>query len=244
MMKTALSVEGFSVWRGRSEIVRSVDLEVGEGELVCLLGSNGAGKTTLTEGLLGVIPARARKLEFHGRAIAGLRPWHRVRAGIVLVPQERSLFAGMTVQENLLVGAKPRSKAGPFDLAAMYELFPRLKDRAGQFAGTLSGGERSMLAIARGLMLQPRTLVLDEPSLGLAPVIVQTIMRTIGDINAAGVSVLLIEQNVHQALRLASRGYVLDGGKIIAAGTAESLLASNLVEDGYLGSTTSTREER
>ncbi|WP_433605019.1 ABC transporter ATP-binding protein [Dactylosporangium sp. CA-139114] len=223
--------------------MRSVDLEVGQGELVCLLGSNGAGKTTLTEGLLGIIPARAGKLEFDGRPIAGLRPWHRVRAGLVLVPQERSLFVGMTVEENLLVGAGPRAKAGPFDLAAMYELFPRLKDRAGQLAGTLSGGERSMLAIARGLMLQPRTLVLDEPSLGLAPVIVQIIMKTIGEINAAGVGVLLIEQNVHQALALASRGYVLEGGTIVAAGTAESLLASSLLESGYLGTTTSTREE-
>lgn len=237
-MEHALQVEALSVRRGRSDVVRRVDLVVGEGECVCLVGSNGAGKTSLIEGLLGVLPARSSVLQFYGESLQGVRPWDRVRRGLVIVPQERELFTGMTVAENLFLGGvtkKAQSGASPVQ-DEVYALFPRLAERRTQQAGTLSGGERSMLAIGRALMAEPRMLILDEPSLGLAPLVVASIMATVSDINARGTTVLLVEQNVHQAFELASRAYVLEGGAMIADGPTAELANSDLLRHGYLGS--------
>jgi branched-chain amino acid transport system ATP-binding protein len=235
---TALEVEGLSVRRGRSDVVRDVDLVVAQGECVCLVGSNGAGKSSLIDGLLGVLPARSRRLEFHGEPIGTRPPWERVRRGLVVVPQERDLFPGMSVEDNLVLGAVALSarQSRPEGLDEVYTLFPRLAERRRQRAGTLSGGERSMLAMGRGLMARPRMLVLDEPSLGLAPLVVTSIMQSIAKINAQGTTVLLVEQNVHQAFALASRAYVLEHGTVVGAGGTAELLDSDLMQHGFLGS--------
>ncbi|MCO1657078.1 ABC transporter ATP-binding protein [Pseudonocardia humida] len=237
-MGPALEVAGLTVRRGRSEVVREVDLVVGEGECVCLVGSNGAGKTSLIDGLLGVLPTRAERLEFHGEDIAGTPPWERVRRGLVVVPQERELFPGLSVLDNLELGgvALSRGKARAGTLDDVLALFPRLAERRAQPAGTLSGGERSMLAVGRGLMAQPRMLVLDEPSLGLAPMVVTTIMAAIAEVNAAGTTVLLVEQNVHQAFALADRAYVLEHGAVVGSGPTAELAGSDLMQHGFLGS--------
>jgi branched-chain amino acid transport system ATP-binding protein len=235
---TALEVEGLSVRRGRSDVVRDVDLVVAQGECVCLVGSNGAGKSSLIDGLLGVLPARSRRLEFQGEPIGTRPPWERVRRGLVVVPQERDLFPGMSVEDNLVLGAVALSarQSRPEGLDEVYTLFPRLAERRRQRAGTLSGGERSMLAMGRGLMARPRMLVLDEPSLGLAPLVITSIMQSIAEINAQGTTVLLVEQNVHQAFALASRAYVLDHGTVVGAGGTAELLDSDLMQHGFLGS--------
>ncbi|HEX6341082.1 ABC transporter ATP-binding protein [Umezawaea sp.] len=235
---TTLEIEGLTVRRGRSEVLHQVDLVVREGECVCLVGSNGAGKTSLIEGVLGLLPTRAKTLSFLGTSLLGVRPWDRVRRGLVVVPQNRDLFAGMTVEENLRLGAVAAGDRTAADagLAEIYELFPRLAERSEQLAGTLSGGERSMLAIGRGLMSRPRMLVFDEPSLGLAPLVVTSIMRTIARINERGTTVLLVEQNVHQAFALASRAYVLENGVIAGEGPTDELADSELMRRGYLGS--------
>jgi branched-chain amino acid transport system ATP-binding protein len=231
-----LQVEGLKVRRGRSEVVRGVDLVVGRGECVCLVGSNGAGKTSLIEGLLGVLPARCSRLMFDGERLDGLPPWERVRRGLVVVPQERDLFAGMTVRENLMLGATSRTRRRESTaLDRVFSLFPRLKERSGQAAGTLSGGERTMLALGRALMSEPKMLVLDEPSLGLAPKVVGVIVSTIVDISRQGTTLLLVEQNIHQAFAVASRAYVLEHGAVIAEGTTDELAGSDLVRHGYLG---------
>lgn len=235
---SALELEGLTVRRGRAEVVRDVDLVVHEGECVCLVGSNGAGKTSLIEGVLGVLPTRSRRVALHGVPLDGVPPWERVRQGLVVVPQERDLFAGMTVEDNLLLGGVAVKQRSHSDrrLDDVYALFPRLAERREQRAGTLSGGERSMLAMGRGMMAQPRVLVLDEPSLGLAPMVVQDIMTTIREVNDAGTTVLLVEQNVHQAFALATRAYVLEQGVLIAEGSTAELADSPLMRHGYLGS--------
>ena len=235
-MDTALSVEGLRVWRGRSEIVRSVDLTIPGGRVVALLGANGAGKTTLIEGILGLLPMKAEKFELFGEDVRGAKPWEMVRRGMVVVPQDRYLFTDMSVAEHLELASKRAGRHdGPtFTLAELYDLFPRLAERKVQYAGTLSGGERSMLAIARGLALQPRLLVLDEPSLGLAPIIVELIMSTIQRIAESGLAILLVEQNVNQTLAMASYGYILESGEVTAADTSEALLGSDAILSGYL----------
>ncbi|GAA3616617.1 ABC transporter ATP-binding protein [Marihabitans asiaticum] len=234
-MDTALSVQGLRVWRGRSEIVRSVDLTIPSGQVVALLGANGAGKTTLIEGMLGLLPMKADKLDLFGQDVRGSQPWEMVRNGLVVVPQDRYLFTDMSVQENLELASKRsgRSQEQVFELDALYDLFPRLAERKGQFAGTLSGGERSMLAIARGLALQPKVLVLDEPSLGLAPIVVDLIMSTIERIAHSGLPILLVEQNVHQTLAMASWGYVIESGAVTASDSSEALLRSDAILSGY-----------
>lgn len=236
-MDTALLVEQFSVWRGRSEIVRSVDLTIPGGTLVALVGSNGAGKTTFIEGVLGILTTKAGRFELFGEDVRGRKPWDLVNDGLVVVPQERRLFPMMTVEENLdIVGSKSdKGRGARFTRDELYDLFPRLQERSSNFAGTLSGGERSMLAIARGLALQPRLLILDEPSLGLAPVVIDSIMATIREISQTGLSILLVEQNVHQALAMASWAHVLDAGAVIASDTSDHLRDSPLLESGYLG---------
>jgi branched-chain amino acid transport system ATP-binding protein len=237
-MAHALEVEGLSVRRGRAEVVRDADIVVEEGQCVCLVGSNGAGKTSLIEGLLGTLPTRSRGMRLYGEPIGDAAPWERVRRGLVVVPQERELFAGMSVEDNLTLGGvtvKERASTARV-LDEVYALFPRLAERRGQRAGTLSGGERSMLAMGRGLMAQPRMLVLDEPSLGLAPIVVTDIMASIAEINERGTTVLLVEQNVHQAFALASHAYVLDHGVVVGVGTTDELAESPLLQHGYLGS--------
>lgn len=237
-MAAALNVKGLSVRRGHSTVLHGVDLTVAAGECVCLVGSNGAGKTSLIEGIFGLLPCTARSMDFDGRSLLGCRPWDRARRGLVAVPQNRDLFAGMTVEENLRLGAVTLGERGRETdlLAEIYDLFPRLAERSAQAAGTLSGGERSMLAIGRGLMSAPSLLVLDEPSLGLAPKVVALIMRTVATINERGTTVLLVEQNVHQAFALATRAYVLENGSIVGSGTTAELIDSPLMRRGYLGS--------
>ena len=235
-MDTALSVEGLRVWRGRSEIVRSVDLTIPSGQVVALLGANGAGKTTLIEGILGQLPMKADRFELFGQDVRGAKPWEMVRKGLVVVPQDRYLFTDMSVEENLELASKRAGKhdGHSFTVDDLYDLFPRLGERKVQYAGTLSGGERSMLAIARGLALQPRVLILDEPSLGLAPIIVDLIMSTIERIAESGLPILLVEQNVNQTLAMSSWGYVLESGEVTASDTGDALLGSGAILSGYL----------
>lgn len=233
----ALQIEGISVWRGRSEIVRSVDLTIPDGALVALVGSNGVGKTTLIEGILGVLPSRAKHIEFMGKTMPSRKPWNLVRSGFVVVPQDRHLFKEMTVAENIEIVPKHKPEKGrhEFSHEEIYALFPRLAERTDQLAGTLSGGERSMLAIARGLALSPRLLVLDEPSLGLSPLMVELIFEKIREISELGVSILLVEQNVHQALAISSFTQVLDAGETVAVGPSSELANSPLLESGFFG---------
>lgn len=233
----ALQIEGISVWRGRSEIVRSVDLTIPDGALVALVGSNGVGKTTLIEGILGVLPKRVKRAEFLGKDIRTAKPWDLVRRGFVVVPQDRHLFKEMTVAENIGIVPKHKAEAGRHEFSAdeLYSLFPRLGERKAQLAGTLSGGERSMLAIARGLALSPRLLVLDEPSLGLSPLMVELIFEKVKEIADLGISILLVEQNVHQALALSSWTQILDAGETVASGPNEEIVNSPLLESGFFG---------
>jgi branched-chain amino acid transport system ATP-binding protein len=212
-------------------------LDVSAGEIVTLVGANGAGKTTLLWAISGFVIPFGGEIEFLGQGIRGLSPELIVRMGISQVPEGRAIFPLMTVLDNLEMGAyvrRDRKEIGA-DLGKVYELFPILKERRGQLAGTLSGGEQQMLAIARGLMSRPRLFLLDEPSLGLAPLLVEAIGGIIREIKSRGVTILLVEQNVNMALQMASRGYVLEIGKIVLQGTGEELLNNDLVKKAYLG---------
>ena len=215
-MSTLLRVDGIEVGYGDLTAVSEVSLEVREGEAVALIGANGAGKTTTLRAVSGLLPLRRGRIEFQGRRLDGLGPAEIVARGIAHVPEGRQLFPTMTVRENLELGARTRAaRAGRAEmLERVFELFPRLRERRGQLAGTLSGGEQQMCAIGRGLMARPRLLMLDEPSLGLAPVLVKAIFEDLGRINGNGITVLLVEQNVLRALHLAHRGYVLENGRI------------------------------
>jgi branched-chain amino acid transport system ATP-binding protein len=231
-----LSVEDVDAGYGRVRALRGVSLHANEGEIVAIIGANGAGKTTLLRTISGIVRATAGTVRFGGRDLTGLAPDAIVRLGVGHAPEGRRLFARMTVRENLELGAYTRRDAEvAADIERAYETFPRLRERAGQRAGTLSGGEQQMLAIGRALMSRPRLLLLDEPSLGLSPGLVQTIFSVIREINARGTTVLLIEQNARQALGIASRGYVLETGAVALAGTAPSLLSSEEVRRAYLG---------
>jgi len=225
---------------GPIAVLRRVTLHVGEGEVVAILGANGAGKTTLLRTVVGLVPARGGELRFRGQSIAGVRTERIAAAGCALVPEGRQVFAAMPVRENLLLGATIPLRRGlqrqvDEDLERMATLFPVLAARHGQLAGTLSGGEQQMLAIARALMSRPALLMLDEPSMGLAPLVVKEIFATIRRVAEAGTTVLLVEQNARAALGLAGRGYVLEGGRITLSGTAEELLANRDVQRAYLG---------
>ncbi len=235
-MTPLLSVEDVDAGYGRVRALRGVSLHANEGEIVAIIGANGAGKTTLLRTISGIVRATAGAVRFGGRDLTGLAPDAIVRLGVGHAPEGRRLFARMTVRENLELGAYTRRDAEvAADIERAYETFPRLRERAGQRAGTLSGGEQQMLAIGRALMSRPRLLLLDEPSLGLSPGLVQTIFSVIREINARGTTVLLIEQNARQALGIASRGYVLETGAVALAGTAPSLLSSEEVRRAYLG---------
>jgi branched-chain amino acid transport system ATP-binding protein len=236
-MSTLLRVDGIEVGYGDLTAVRDVSLEVREGEAVALIGANGAGKTTTLRAVSGLLPLRRGRIEFQGQRLDGLSPAEIVARGIAHVPEGRQLFPTMTVRENLELGARTRAaRAGRGEmLDRVFELFPRLRERREQLAGTLSGGEQQMCAIGRGLMARPRLLMLDEPSLGLAPVLVKAIFEDLGRINGQGITVLLVEQNVLRSLHLAHRGYVLENGRMMLSGPRDELLASGHIKQAYLG---------
>lgn len=236
MTKTLLKVRGLQVAYGGIQAVKGVDFEVAQGELVCLIGANGAGKTSTLKAITGLHPVRAGELEFMGRAIQGLGAWERVRQGLVMVPEGRGVFTRMTITENLRMGAYLREDAQvEADIEQVFDLFPRLKERALQLAGTLSGGEQQMLAMGRALLARPTLLLLDEPSMGLSPLLVDKIFTIIADIHARGTTVLLVEQNAGRALGLADRGYVMESGQITLSGAAPALRADPRVRAAYLG---------
>ena len=234
-MSELLSVADAHVSYGKVEAVRSVSLEVGDNEIVTIVGANGAGKTTLLGAVMGILPLKGR-VAFAGEDLARLNIEDRVALGLGLVPEHRELFTTMSVQDNLELGAFriERSRA-KISLEKVYALFPRLKERRRQLAGTLSGGEQQMLAMGRALMGAPKLLMLDEPSLGLAPLIVADIFRTISELRAGGVSVLLVEQNAQAALRIADRAYVMELGEFVLSGPARDIAANEGVAASYLG---------
>ena len=235
-MAAILDVENIDVFYGRIQALRSVSLHVDEGEIVSLIGANGAGKTTTLRAISGLTPASSGTVRLRGEDISRLQAEDIVVKGIGHAPEGRRIFARMTVRENLDLGAYIR-KGGLTreDLDRVYTLFPRLKERQNQLAGTLSGGEQQMLTISRAMMSRPKVLLLDEPSLGLAPLMVDTIFTVIRDINKEGTTILLIEQNALKALNVAHRGYVLETGRIVKEGTGKELLASPDVQKAYLG---------
>ena len=232
-----LRVEGLTGHYGRIRALGGVDLEVAEGELVALVGANGAGKTTLLRTISGVQPASGGRIAFRSQDITRAPPHARVRAGIAQVPEGRQVFGPLSVEDNLRLGAVTRRDGGGIasDLDRVYATFPALAERRRQAAGTLSGGQQQMLAIARALMAKPTLLLLDEPSMGLAPVLVETILAAVRDLKAAGVTVFLVEQNAFAALSIADRGYVLETGRIVLADTGPALLANERVREAYLG---------
>jgi branched-chain amino acid transport system ATP-binding protein len=232
-----LRVRGLEVTYGPVPAVAGVGLEVPEGEIRAILGANGAGKSSTIKAILGLLKARAGTIEFEGRPIRGL-PTHRIhQLGIAWVPEGRQLFSTLTVHENLEMGAFARGNGAQFraKLDEVFSLFPRLRERRAQVAGSLSGGEQQMLAIARALMAEPRLLLMDEPSLGLAPKVVRLLFEQIQEINARGLSILMVEQNARQALRIAHYAYLLEVGRLVAEGPSRELEASESVKRVYLG---------
>jgi branched-chain amino acid transport system ATP-binding protein len=237
-MSVLLEVRGLCVAHGKVEAVHQAGLRVEEGRIVTVIGPNGAGKTTLLAALMGMLAARGT-VSYAGEEITRVEPEQRVSRGLCLVPERRELFAAMTVEDNLVLGAfhryRKRDKTIPADFEQVYQLFPRLKERRRQLAGTLSGGERQMLALGRALMSRPRLLMLDEPSLGLAPLIVRDIFRVIAGLRETGVSILLVEQNARAALQVADYGYVLETGEIVLEGPSADLASNPRVIESYLG---------
>ena len=235
MSGTLLEARGLRTGYGRLPVVFNVDLEVKEGEIVALLGANGAGKTTTQKTVSGMLRPAAGSITFDGERIDGIPPHHLIELGICHVPEGRHVFPRMTVEENLVMGAFRFRTPDQDLLDHVLDLFPRLKERYSQQGGTLSGGEQQMLAIGRALMGKPRLLLLDEPSMGLAPLVVEQIFEIVRGINDDGVSILLVEQNARQALSLADRGYVLETGEIVLAGSGRELLADDRIRAAYLG---------
>ena len=235
-MTALLEIKGLRGGYGQVEVLRGVDLEVREGETVALLGSNGAGKTTLNNVVCGIYPAWAGTVRFDGHDLSGAHYRDVVKAGLIQVPEGRKVFPNLSVLENLGLGSFTRAKerrAG--NLEKVFTIFPRLKERLAQLAGTLSGGEQQMLAIGRGLMAEPRLLILDEPSLGLSPLLVEEMFALIAKLSRGGLAVLLVEQNVGQSLEIAGRAYVLENGGIRFTGLPAELLASDALRKSYLG---------
>ena len=236
-MSDLLSVQGVHTAYDRIDVLHGVSLTVAQGTITCILGANGAGKSTLIRSILGLTPAHTGSIHFDGQLISGL-PTHRViGTGIACIPEGRKVFPKMTVEENLRVGAyqQPDEREVLRRMDQTYDLFPRLKERRLQLAGTMSGGEQAMVSIGRGLMAQPRLLIIDEPSLGLSPLYVKENFRIISDINRLGITVLLVEQNVRQTLAIAHYGYVLSQGRLVAQGTAEQLNNNEEVRAAYFG---------
>jgi len=235
--KPLLELSRLEVAYGGIQAVKGIDLRVDQGELVCLIGANGAGKTTTLKGICGVQPVKAGSIRYEGEKITGRPPYQLVRRGLAMVPEGRGVFGALTIEENLAMGAYARRDraAVRHDIEHVFSLFPRLKERRRQTAGTLSGGEQQMLAIGRALMSKPRLLLLDEPSMGLAPLMVQKVFETVLSVSREGVTILLIEQNAKLALEVSSRGYVMESGQITLAGDAKTLLHDPAVRAAYLG---------
>ena len=232
-----LSVRDLRVQYGNVEVLHGISLDVSEGEIVAILGANGAGKSTTLMAVSRIVKSSAGSIEFAGRALHRLKPHDVVREGVIQVPEGRRIFNTLSVEENLALGAFVRTDASRIAKTRewIYELFPILQERRDQLGGTLSGGEQQMLAIARGLMAEPKILLLDEPSLGLAPLLVKAIFRTLETINKAGVTIVLVEQNAKAALKLAHRGYILEVGNVVLEDSAAALLANPEVRKAYLG---------
>jgi branched-chain amino acid transport system ATP-binding protein len=233
---TLLEVRDLKVAYGGIQAVKGVSFEVRRGELVSLIGANGAGKTTTLKAVTGTQPVRDGQIAFMGKPIRGQGAWDLVRQGLVMVPEGRGVFARMSIAENLMMGAYVRDDAEvEGDMDKVFTVFPRLKERAEQLAGTLSGGEQQMLAMGRALMARPKVLLMDEPSMGLSPIMVDKIFEVVGDIHSRGTTILLVEQNASRALQLASRGYVMESGEITMSGPAQQLLNDPKVRAAYLG---------
>ncbi|MFG6485923.1 ABC transporter ATP-binding protein [Roseateles sp. BYS78W] len=234
--QTLLKVSGLKVAYGGIQAVKGVSFEVREGELVSLIGANGAGKTTTLKAVTGLQPAAAGEITYLGQSIKGQGAWDLAKKGLVMVPEGRGTFTRMTIVENLQMGAYNRRDAEvPADIDKVFALFPRLKERAKQLAGTMSGGEQQMLAMGRALMARPKVLLLDEPSMGLSPIMVDKIFEVVNDIHQQGVTVLLVEQNASRALQLANRGYVMESGEVTMDGEGQALLNDPKVRAAYLG---------
>ena len=232
-----LALEGLRVAYGGIQAVRGIDLVVGKGELVCLIGANGAGKTTTLKGITGLQPVSGGTVRYEGEDVTGAPAFQLVRRGLAMVPEGRGVFGGLTIEENLAMGAYTRRDRDGIrtDVERVFALFPRLKERRRQTAGTLSGGEQQMLAMGRALMSRPSLLLLDEPSMGLAPLMVQKVFETVLEVSGEGVTILLIEQNAKLALEVSHRGYVMESGEITLAGDAKALLHDPKIRAAYLG---------
>jgi branched-chain amino acid transport system ATP-binding protein len=231
-----LSVRDLVTAYGKIEALKGVSLDVTSGSITCLLGPNGAGKTTLMMSIAGVLKPRAGEIRFEGKSISGLQPDSIVRRGIALVPENRLVFASMSVLENLQAGAYQRKDSIEKDLDNVFARFPRLKERAAQQGGTLSGGEQQMLAVGRALMSRPRLLLMDEPSLGLAPLVVEEIFRTIAELHRDGTTIFLVEQNAHMALKVAQHFFLMEQGRVSFSGNPGSLAEDEVIRRAYLGS--------
>lgn len=233
-----LRAEAISASYGRVKVLKDINMSVESGEIVCLVGANGAGKSTLLKVISGIVPAVSGKFVFEGQDITNKKPDFIVKAGLSHVPEGRQIFADLTVRQNLLLGSYvhslPKQEMSRL-FESVFELFPILKSRLVQKAGTMSGGEQQMLAIGRGLMSQPKLLLLDEPSLGLAPLVVETILRIIQNLRSTGISILLVEQNVNAALQISDRAYVMETGSIVAEGKARELMENDEIKKSYLG---------
>ena len=237
MANTLLKITGLKVAYGGIQAVKGVDFEVREGELVSLIGSNGAGKTTTMKAITGTLPMNDGDIEYLGKSIRGQGPWDLVKQGLAMVPEGRGVFTRMTIIENLQMGAYIRNDKDGIaaDMEKMFTIFPRLRERKDQLAGTMSGGEQQMLAMARELMSRPKVLLLDEPSMGLSPIMVDKIFEVIRDVAERGVTILLVEQNASRALGIADRGYVMESGLVTMDGDAKDLLGDSRVRAAYLG---------
>jgi len=235
MKETLLKVENVDTFYGSIHILQQVNLEVGVGELVCLLGGNACGKSTTLKTILGIVKPKAGSITFAGQDVTNVGTPGRVRLGMAVVPENRRLFAPMTVLENLKIGAFVRGEADPADLERVFELFPKLKDRQDQLAGTLSGGEQQMVAVGRALMSRPKLILMDEPSMGLAPKLVEQSFEMIANLHKNGVSMLVVEQNANMALAITDRGYVLQTGRVVLNGSAEELSGHEELRKAYLG---------
>ena len=235
-MDTLLNVEGINVYYGAIHAIKDVSFHVNEGEIVTLIGANGAGKTTTLQTVSGLLRSKTGSITFNGRNISTVSPDKLVAYGLAQVPEGRRIFLQMSVEENLEMGAYTQPPSGvDRDLEMVYDLFPRLRERRRQVAGTLSGGEQQMLAMGRALMSHPKLLMLDEPSMGLAPILVEQIFDIIKNLHKAGSTILLVEQNAQMALSVADRGYVLETGRVVQSGSGAELLASPAIKKAYLG---------